>query len=318
MTLSSLWSRLGHDGLGNELKRRKATLDLDDKLLISHTCEPTSGLMRAVRVMSPRRCANRIGFGMLGTMIKTDEIKYYGLNACLALWHNRANDIIRVYVGEERVKELGPLLKWCARQKKAYHVLGPDELAKVAASTHHEGVIILGRIPRLLYDDGLLERAQRAPQRDMMILLDGVQNPHNIGALLRTAAHLGASAVIGARATLPVLTPSAMRISEGGMEHVAMVALDQPAATVRSLGKLGYQLLGTSGSQGESLYLTSLPARFIVALGNEIEGLSPKVASHCQAMLRIPGTGSVESLNVGIAGALTLGEWWRQHQICRP
>lgn len=247
-------------------------------------------------------------------MTKTDEIKYYGLNACLALWRQRASDIIRVYVTEDRVHELGSLLKWCASQKKAYHVVTAADLGKIAASTHHEGVVILGRIPRRLNDEDLLERARRAGDRDVMILLDDVQNPHNLGALLRTAAHFGASAVIGARATLPALTPSAMRVSEGGMEHVVMVALDEPAATIRSLAKLGYQLLGTSGSTGESLYTTALPPRCILALGNEQKGLSPRLATHCHGMLCIPGTGAVESLNVGIAGALTLGEWWRQHR----
>jgi TrmH RNA methyltransferase len=246
--------------------------------------------------------------------MKADEIKYYGFNACLALWRNRAADIIRVYAAEERLKELGPLLRWCAAHKKAYHVVSPDDLAKVAASTHHEGVVILARIPRRLDDAALLERAARAPERDVMLLLDDVQNPHNIGALLRTAAHFGASALIGARASLPALSPSAMRVSEGGMEHVAMAALDTPVETAKALARLGYRLLGTSGTEGDSLYGTELPPRCILALGNEITGLSPRLAARVDGMLRIPGSGAVESLNVGVAGALVLGEWWRQHR----
>lgn len=247
-------------------------------------------------------------------MQKSDEIKYYGVNACLALWRQRPSAIIRVYVTEERLKEFAPLLKWCAAHKKAYHVVSRDDMAKVAASTHHEGVLILGRQPPRLNDAELLQRVQTAPQRDLMLFLDDVQNPHNLGALMRTAAHFGASTIIGASAHLPALSPSAMRVAEGGLEHLALAALDDPANTLTDLKRLGYQLWGTSGKDGQPLYGTTLPQRCIIALGNEQYGLAQRVIARVDGMLRIPGTGAVESLNVGVAGALALGEWWRQHR----
>jgi tRNA G18 (ribose-2'-O)-methylase SpoU len=72
------------------------------------------------------------------------EIKVYGRNACAALWQHRAADIVRVYVTEPMLKDFGPLLKWCAKNKKAYHVLDNASMEKVAQSVHHEGVVILG------------------------------------------------------------------------------------------------------------------------------------------------------------------------------
>ena len=241
------------------------------------------------------------------------EIKVYGENACQALWQARADAIIRVYVTKDRLKDFGPLLKWCAKHKKAYHVLEPLELEKVAASVHHEGVMILAQDRTFLAETHLLQKLEMIRNASAAIYLDGVKNPHNIGSILRVAAHFGAPFALGRLGELPRLTPAALRVAEGGAEHVELCGLEHPETTLKKLSKAGWPLVATSSHEGTNLYDTSLPKNCIFALGNEVSGMSPKLLKNADFVVKVPGTGAVESLNVAACASILLAEHWRQN-----
>ena len=245
----------------------------------------------------------------------TFELKVYGLNACHALWTHRAEDIIRVYVTPERMREVGPLLKWCAARRKAYHVLSYEELATVAHSVHHEGMVLLARMPLPTTDDGLLhDLARSKDQAQALLYFDGVENPHNIGAICRVAAHFGTPWIVGADEHLPRLTSAAVRIAEGGTEHVRLATLKEPRSTLARLrAELGFELIATSSHGTASIHDQPLPRRALIIMGGEVGGASPERLSDASRIVKIPGTGAVESLNVAVAAGLILGEHWRLH-----
>lgn len=258
------------------------------------------------------------------------ELKYYGFNACMALWQQRAEDIIRVYLTTDRLKECGALLKWCAARKKAYHIVSVADLEKIASSVHHEGMMILARSPAAADDHQLLDFLSLAPAGPQALLfLDGVENPHNIGSITRVAAHFGAAFIIGRQGQLPRLSPSAARVAEGGAEFVRWAALKNPEATLSKLlaprlnndagqakSGFGFTLVATSSHARESLYAQPLPERVIFVLGGETSGASASLLAAAKRVVAIPGTSQVESLNVAVATGLLLGEHWRQH--CQP
>lgn len=244
---------------------------------------------------------------------QSGEMKVYGVNASRALWQNRASDIVRVYCSEALAKEFGPLLKWCATQRKAYHVVPDVELEKVSASVHHEGIVLIAREPKRLGDEELIARAETLPRVCPMLFLDNVANPHNIGSMMRISAHFGAPIAMGRAEDLPRLTPSAARMAEGGMEHVTLAGLEKPGATIERLKKAGYALIATAGDGDVDLYQAKLPPRAIIAVGNEVRGISASLRKAADMVVRIPGTGVVDSLNVAAAAGLVLGEHWRQH-----
>lgn len=241
------------------------------------------------------------------------ELKYYGFYACLQLWDARPHDVIRVYLTKNRVKEVSPLLKWCAKNSKAYHIISEEEMAKVSDSIHHEGLCILAKeLPTITFPEVIAAlRSDKNPT--CLIYLDGVQNPHNIGSILRVSAHFGIPYILGEKTLLPKISPSAYRVAQGGAEFVKLVPIDHFTKSIQQLEKLGFQLI-TSSSHGEnSLYQQQLPARTILALGSESEGINDAVLKLSKKTLLIPGTGQVESLNVAVATGLFLGEYWRQH-----
>ena len=235
------------------------------------------------------------------------EIKYYGIHACLALAAKRAPDIIRVYIDPSNVKNFKSLLKWCADNRKAYHIISSDELAKVSSSVHHEGICILAKEAPTLPVETLLKNV---PKRGCLLYLDGVENPNNFGSILRTAAHFGIPYILGEN--LP-LTPSACRIAKGGAEIVNLISLKKPMETLAALQKEGFALISTSSHGGESLYNFSFPERSIIAIGAESVGVQKHLMKRATHSIRIPGTDAIESLNVAVATSLCIGEYARQH-----
>jgi len=239
-------------------------------------------------------------------------IKYYGYHACLKLWEMRPEDVIRVYLEEGLVKELSPLLKWCAKLGKAYHIVSAEELASVADSVHHEGLCILAKPLGLLSFEEMMKGLDSKQKSDCLVYLDGVQNPHNIGSIMRVCAHFGVRYILGERRALPAVSPSAYRVAQGGAESVQLVPIDQLQPALQKLQKSGFTMIASHCHSGRWLYDYQFPRRSLIVMGSETEGIRPQLLKLMQETLMIPGTGLVESLNVSVAAGLFLGEYWRQ------
>ena len=242
------------------------------------------------------------------------EEKYHGVRACEALFARRPGDIIRVYVAEERRRQFAALLDHCAKARLGFQVVAQENLARISASTHHEGIVILARAcPRWGMPD-LLRAIEERRLKGPLLYLDGIQNPHNLGAILRTAAHFGTAAVLGAHGDLPPLSPAAVRVAEGAAEHVPVCDLADPRADLLRLKELGFRVVATSSHRGSPLSPKSLGGKIVLVLGSEGEGVSKPIAALADEAVQIPGTGAVESLNVSVACGILLAEAWRSSE----
>jgi len=239
------------------------------------------------------------------------ELRYYGINSCLALWRNRPEEIIRVYLLEIRKREFGELLRWCAQTKRGYKLVSAEELEKITKSTHHEGVCIQAvRRDALDFDD--LSKKDFDSLPPPIVYCDGIGNPHNFGSLLRAASHFGAGLVFGERGKTPTLSAATCRIAEGGAESMPIAETAAPAGALKLLKKRGYKIIGTASEAKRSLYSTRFPEKTVFIFGAEREGVSKSVASCADEMIFIPGSGGVENLNVAAASAVVLSEYSRQ------
>ena len=241
---------------------------------------------------------------------RNDEMRLHGVNACLAAFAHRPQDLRKVWLTEANIPAFKQVLAWCVKQRIGYRVVDSDEIARLTASSHHEGVCfaMLRRDPPMLRD--VLERIE-AGAPALLLWLHGVGNPHNLGAILRSAAHFGARAVLLSNAS--GLSAAASRVAEGGAETVPCVDADNPDAAVAQLHRAGFKLAATTVRDGESLYATPLSPRIVFLLGAESTGLPQPLLDRADFRLRIPGTGAVESLNVSVATALLVAEWARVH-----
>lgn len=237
------------------------------------------------------------------------EIRLYGLNAVHAVFVNRPGAIRKVYLLESRIAALKPLLAWCVKNRVGYRVVEESDLDKLASSNHHEGVVadVLKREP-LGFDAWLAQ--SNAPAR-CAIWLDGVGNPHNFGAILRSAAHFGVEAILLPENSTLQLSGAAARVAEGGAEAVQLVKLPAAHEALQQLRVAGFTLAATIVRGGDDLFAQTLPRKLVYVMGAEGEGMDVDLAAQCDARLSIPGSGAVESLNVAAATAVFLSEWRR-------
>jgi TrmH RNA methyltransferase len=181
------------------------------------------------------------------------------------------------------------------------------DLGKLAASSHHEGVVadVLRVEPQ-----ALTEWLQVLPDGPVLALwLDGVGNPHNFGAILRSAAHFGVAAILQPQDSTLAISGAAARVAEGGAEQVPLLRMGEREAALAQLRAAGFMLAATVVRDGQDLFATPLPQRLVYVLGAEGEGMDASLASGCDLRLSIPGSGAVESLNVAAATAVFLAQW---------
>lgn len=183
-----------------------------------------------------------------------------------------------------------------------------DALAAVISPELARGVVALARPPRA-YD--LQELLERPPvgQRKLLVALDGVQDPHNLGAILRSAEFFGAGGVFWARDRSAAVTPTVVRASAGASERLPLAPVTNLARALAACKEAGFWVVGTvaeGGAELRKLAQEGLPDALVVVLGSEGTGLRRLTRESCDFLATIPGVGGVASLNVSAAAAVTL------------
>jgi 23S rRNA (guanosine2251-2'-O)-methyltransferase len=174
----------------------------------------------------------------------------------------------------------------------------------------HQGIVALveGRDENASLD-GVLERLAEPA---LLLVLDGVTDPHNLGACLRVADAAGAHAVIVPKDRSAGLSPAVTKVASGATETIPFLAVTNLARTLDGLKERGIWIVGAAGEGGQDLYRANLPEPIAWVLGSEGEGLRRLTRERCDLLVRIPMHGQVESLNVSVAAGLCLYESRRQ------
>jgi TrmH RNA methyltransferase len=243
--------------------------------------------------------------------IREDECKVYGINACLAVFQQRPDSIIRAYVNNDTLRRFGYTMKFLAEQRRAYHVVSDHELSRVTETEHHGGVcfVIRKRVPLMVPE--FLQLFGELPQA-RAVLLDGVANPHNVGAILRTCAHFGVDGVLLEDAG-GIQGGAGARVAEGATESLRLVQFRGAARTLDALKAAGFKVIVTSSHATQSVYDTVLPEKAVFVLGAEERGASEEALALADVQLAIPGSGAIESLNVSVAAGVVLSELYRRN-----
>jgi 23S rRNA (guanosine2251-2'-O)-methyltransferase len=159
--------------------------------------------------------------------------------------------------------------------------------------------------------DELLDRSEAPP---LLLVLDGVTDPHNLGACLRTADAAGALAVIVPKDKSATLNATARKVACGAAEVVPLVAVTNLARTLEKLQKRGVWIVGTAGEASQELYSQDLSGPIALVMGAEGKGMRRLTREHCDYLVRLPMAGSVSSLNVSVATGVCLFEALRQRR----
>lgn len=189
----------------------------------------------------------------------------------------------------------------------------PD-LERLAGNSHHQGVVL--RVAPFAYTDLHDFLAGRAGDEPLFLLmLDGIQDPHNLGALIRSAACAGAQAVIIPKDRACGITSVVEKASAGAVETLPVIQVTNLAQALEQLKQAGCWSYGLAGEGGSTIYQTDLRGNLVLVIGNEGEGMRPLVRKQCDGLLAIPQYGGVSSLNASVAGGIVLFEAARQRSM---
>lgn len=239
---------------------------------------------------------------------KNLEMKVYGRHAALKVFEKRPEDIVRAYVTQDGVFDFRDLMKYLAENKLAYHIVEKEEIDAITKATHHENICLLIKTRK----EPSLKEMLSQKGRQIILCLEEVENPHNLGAIMRSAAHFGVTGILY-EAKVPVAySGSAMRTAEGGAESVPSLHISTWQETLELAKKNNFKTIATSSHAGDSLFEIEFPEKTLLFLGAEREGLSKALTKKMDQLISIPGTGEVESLNVSNATTSVLTEWFRQ------
>ncbi len=238
------------------------------------------------------------------------EIPVCGMKAVTAVFARRPECVKRLFFEPETGRAAGEFCKLLAREKRVYRQVPVDELERIAGTVHHGGIVAITE-REFAGEITPEEIAEWSRARRGIIVLDRVGNPHNLGAIVRTAAFFGLPAVVCGIAREQALPgESTYRVAEGGMEYVDVRPVRGLPDFLRAI-RPQYQTVGAA-LQGQPLDRIAAGSRgaggrpVALVLGNEERGLGGPVLAACELRALIPGTGAIESLNVSAAAAILM------------
>ena len=245
-------------------------------------------------------------------MAKKSHELIYGIHAVEAALRKQPENVLQVFVQKGRNdNRIGKLLSIAKNSGVAIQAISNEKLKEKCPRSRHQGVVAEIRsgqqhMPSL---DEILAR-----DSVLLLVLDEVQDPHNIGACLRTADAVGVDAVIVSKNRSPSLTAVIRNVASGAAETVPYIMVSNLARTLEKIKDSNVWVMGTSGDSRSDIYDTSASQRMALVMGSEGKGMRRLTREACDELVSIPMRGSVESLNISVATAVCLYEIRRQQK----
>lgn len=242
--------------------------------------------------------------------------KLFGLHSVQAALAYSPKKIMNAWVDEGRqdkrlTEALNELLDLGIEVEKTDR----KKLDKLAEGHNHQGIVIEVELPVELTEHDLKTAVENLTETALFLVLDNVQDPHNLGACLRTADATGVHGVIITKDNATGITPTVCKVASGAAETVPVYIVTNLARTLRWLKDQGIWVMGAAGETQQSLYQTDLTMPVALVIGAEEKGLRRLTKEQCDSLLFIPMLGQVESLNLSVAAGVLLYEAVRQRLL---
>lgn len=237
----------------------------------------------------------------------------YGLHAIEALLEKNPQRVRRIFIQKGREDARISALQVLAQKFPiSVQTVSRNRLDEWTGNAVHQGIIAQVIAQVSLTETDLFSLLDQVNTSVFLLILDGVQDPHNLGACLRTANAAGVHAVIIPKDKSVALTPTVLKVASGAAETTPVVTVTNLARVLRELKKRGIWIYGTSDHAEKSIYQENLQGNIAIVLGAEEAGLRRLTEEHCDQLLHIPMRGTVSSLNVSVATGICLFEALRQ------
>jgi 23S rRNA (guanosine2251-2'-O)-methyltransferase len=241
----------------------------------------------------------------------------YGFHAVLARLRADPSSVLELYVDESRhdarIRDVAAVAERAG--VKVMKVPG-KRLDGFYGGGRHQGVVARVQVMSLSHSlDDILDAVQGPP---LLLLLDGVTDPHNLGACLRVANAAGVHAVVAPKDRAAGISAAVSKVASGAAESTPYLMVTNLARTIDEIKERGVWVVGTDGGADRSLYQADLPEAIAWVLGAEGEGMRRLTRERCDTLVRIPMLGEVDSLNVSVAAGVALFESVRRRTLPKP
>jgi len=232
-----------------------------------------------------------------------------GINAIREALYSGTRQIDTIWPAERKEgKRLHPLMALAAQREIPVETVPAQRLTRVAGTAAHQGIVAFAASTGSLSVDQLATQVMAQRPIPPLVVLDGVKDPRNLGAIIRSAAAFGVGGVIVPERRAAGLTGTVTKAAAGGLEHVAVVEVTNLSQTLDRLKQVGFWVVGADEHAETSCRTFAFPLSLALVLGGEGSGISPLIKRHCDALVRIPGRGPLRSLNVAVAAAVLFYE----------
>ena len=215
------------------------------------------------------------------------------------------NLYVQISATDHRVEKI---IRLAEERGVAVHRRDKGDLTRMCASSHHQGIALEVEPFRYADFDDLMTAVDQSGRGGFLLVLDAIQDPHNLGALIRSAACAGADGVLIPKDRACGITAAAEKTSAGAVETVPVAMVTNIAQTLEILKKRGYWVYGLDGAARQTVYQTDFSGNVALVIGGEGEGIRPLVRKQCDVVMSIPQYGGVGSLNASVAGGIALFE----------
>ncbi len=243
----------------------------------------------------------------------------YGYHAVRHVLSQRPHDVLEIYIAQNKKQStrLDALRQTCKTALISVQPISPFRLDKLAQATNHQGIAArcrsegrAGGVQKQVTMAALC--AERLHDSSVILMLDGVLDPHNLGACIRSADAAGVDAVILPGNRSVGVNATVKKVASGAVETTNIMTVTNVARALRQLREAGCWIIGTASAADETIYEAEITFPVVLVMGSEDGGLRQNTRKHCDRLVKIPMHGSVESLNMSVAAGVCLYEIRRQ------
>lgn len=239
----------------------------------------------------------------------------YGIHAISAVLEKDPARFIEAFVLKGRQDDrLMPLINQLQQMGISIQQMGRKTLDDKANGANHQGIIARVKAAKALNENDL-DDILLSHQQPLLLILDGVTDPHNLGACLRNADAAGVAAVIVPKDKSAPMTATVSKVACGAAETVPLIRVTNLSRTMKAMQEKGVWIVGTAGEATHDIYQAKLTGPLAIVMGAEGDGMRRLTRETCDDLIKIPMAGSVSSLNVSVASGICLFEAVRQRTL---
>lgn len=240
----------------------------------------------------------------------------FGIHAVTSLLEHQPERVLSICLLKKKGEsKIDAIVKMAIQHDISIEYVTKKELDQLSHEANHQGVAAYCRPARVYDEHDLKKLVENLTEPAFLLVLDSVQDPHNLGACFRSADAAGVHAIIAPKDKAVGLTPTVSKVASGAAETVPFVQVTNLARTLEALKKMGIWIYGTDGAVEQTIYQTDFTGPIAIVLGAEGEGMRRLTREHCDILVKIPMQGTVQSLNVSVAAGIAMFETVRQRQV---